>query len=150
MSSNIDVFEQNRKDYLKLATAGAACNAVVRFVLHPLDCVKTTVQAEMGKEVEAGLEEGLAPGELGAENVGAGEVADAGWIGTVQGIIKKGGWGELLRGIDVSTVRPRCCRDLSSILGVAGCCWVLLEVALLLLDVVTYVTHLFLAGFEIL
>lgn len=81
---------------------------MVRFVLHPLDCVKTTVQAEMGKEVEVGLDEGLALGELGAENVGSGQAADAGWIGTVQGIIKKGGWGELLRGIDVSTVRPCC------------------------------------------
>lgn len=76
------------QDYLKLATAGAACNAVVRLVLHPLDCVKTTVQAEMGR----------APQE--------GEVkADDSWLATVKGIVRKRGWTELLRGIDVSTVR---------------------------------------------
>lgn len=76
------------QDYLKLATAGAACNALVRLVLHPLDCVKTTVQAEMGR------------GVVGEEDAGGG------WVSTVKGILNKGGVGELLRGIDVSTVRP--------------------------------------------
>lgn len=81
------------QDYLKLSLAGAACNALVRFFLHPVDCVKTTVQAEMGREV---------PGdENGMEGGGS---SSQGWIGTVKGILKKGGVGELTRGIDVSTV----------------------------------------------
>lgn len=74
------------QDYLKLATAGAACNALVRFFLHPVDCVKTTVQAEMGTSTD---------GEGG------------GWLRTIKGILKKGGVAELTRGIDVSTVRAR-------------------------------------------
>lgn len=93
MRGNRHLFSRNTilcaQDYLKLATAGAACNALVRLVLHPLDCVKTTVQAEMGRD-------------------GVGEEDDGGgWISTVRGILNKGGVGELLRGIDVSTVRPR-------------------------------------------
>lgn len=82
------------QDYLKLSLAGGACNALVRFFLHPVDCVKTTVQAEMGREVRSD--------ENGMEG-GGGE----GWIGTVKGILKKGGVGELTRGIDVSTVGGR-------------------------------------------
>lgn len=78
------------QDYLKLATAGAACNAIVRFVLHPLDCVKTTVQAEMGRDRVAADEDD--------------PDASDGWVGTVKGIVKNGGVGELTRGIDVSTV----------------------------------------------
>ncbi|CAM9373029.1 unnamed protein product, partial [Laminaria digitata] len=85
------------EDYLKLATAGAACNALVRFFLHPLDCVKTTVQAEMGRDVAAS-------GGGGGGEAGAGDGGDTGWIGTVKGILEKGGVAELLRGIDVSTI----------------------------------------------
>lgn len=96
--SPLSLYSPLPQDYLKLATAGAACNAVVRFVLHPLDCVKTTVQAEMGKEPTVG--DAAADEEREVEGK-AGE----GWVGTVKGIIKKGGWGELARGIDVSTVR---------------------------------------------
>ncbi|CAN0081634.1 unnamed protein product [Ectocarpus sp. 6 AP-2014] len=81
------------EDYLKLSLAGAACNALVRFFLHPVDCVKTTVQAEMGREVRSD-ENGMEGGGGGGE----------GWIGTVKGILKKGGVGELTRGIDVSTI----------------------------------------------
>lgn len=80
------------QDYLKLATAGAACNAIVRLVLHPLDCVKTTVQAEMGRSD-------------GDDVLGEGQQErDGGWVGIVRRILNKGGVVELLRGIDVSTV----------------------------------------------
>ncbi|CAM9782509.1 unnamed protein product, partial [Ectocarpus fasciculatus] len=82
------------EDYLKLSLAGAACNALVRFFLHPVDCVKTTVQAEMGRE-GAGDMNGME---------GEGAAGKEGWIGTVKGILKKGGVGELTRGIDVSTI----------------------------------------------
>lgn len=51
-----------------------------------MDCVKTTVQAEMGKDTGDDVDEG-------------------GWQGTIKGILKKGGVAELTRGIDVSTVR---------------------------------------------
>lgn len=61
---------------------------MVRLVLHPLDCVKTTVQAEMGR------------GSAGKEDTDN----DGGWNSTVRGILNKGGVGELLRGIDLSTV----------------------------------------------
>ena len=89
------------QDYLKLATAGAACNAIVRFVLHPIDCVKTTVQAEMGKDMTVSDDDD----PEGSEGGGGGD----GWIGTVKGIVKNGGVGELTRGIDVSTVRKMAC-----------------------------------------
>lgn len=79
------------QDYLKLATAGAACNAIVRFALHPIDCVKTTVQAEMGRDSAVDEDD---------DAEGGGD----GWIATVKGIVKNGGVGELTRGIDVSTV----------------------------------------------
>lgn len=87
------------QDYLKLATAGAACNAVVRFFLHPLDCVKTTVQAEMGTDA-AGLGLDVSGADVGdLEGLGG-----PGWLSSLKGILRKGGTGELLRGIDVSTV----------------------------------------------
>lgn len=69
---------------------------MVRFFLHPLDCVKTTVQAEMGSDT-AGL-------GLDAPDTDAGDLGGPGWLSSLQGIIRKGGMGELLRGIDVSTV----------------------------------------------
>lgn len=90
------------KDYLKLATAGAACNALVRFFLHPVDCVKTTVQAEMGRDIAVDED------HAGGGSLDVLEGGDTGWIGTVKGIIKKGGLGELTRGIDVSTVSRAC------------------------------------------
>lgn len=66
---------------------------MVRFFLHPLDCVKTTVQAEMGSDA-AGL--GL---DASGDDIGG-----PGWLSSLKGILRKGGMGELFRGIDVSTV----------------------------------------------
>ena len=110
------------QDYLKLATAGAACNALVRFFLHPLDCVKTTVQAEMGQDT------GAAEGGGGRGEAGTGDGSDADWLSTVKGILKKGGVSELLRGIDVSTVTFLCfgsarCGAMRCFFVVAGSCW---------------------------
>ena len=65
----------------------------MRFFLHPLDCVKTTVQAEMGTQVK----------DLEGE-AGNGGDGGSGWVASLTGILRKGGVGELLRGIDVSTV----------------------------------------------
>lgn len=68
----------------------------MRLFLHPIDCVKTTVQAEVGRDVP--IDEDHAKG---------GVEGGQGWVGTVKGIIEQGGVGELTRGIDVSTVRVR-------------------------------------------